>query len=440
MENKELRVPPHNADMEEGLLGCLIEDPKEALSGFVSEHPGSRGYFYDLKNKAIYHAILKLQDERQNIDLLTLTNQLKKDNNLEEVGGVSNVASMADKMSVPSNWSYYAKELRDYWIKRQLIETGHRSVKEGYESADASKALDCMQRDVLRIAQDNAGSGERSNTDLVSEYLERVEAGLIDPSSLQGIASGYPDIDTRTLGMQPASVTILAARPSMGKTSLALCMARNMAVDAKEPVGIFSLEMSAESLIARLIHTEAKVGRNDVAANMGRIATAASAISNAPIFIDDRSALSVQQISAAARRMKQQHNIKALFIDYLQLIRSTRDKGSRNDEVAEISNGLKSIAKELRIPVIVLSQLSRQVDKDSRSPKLSDLRDSGAIEQDADVVLFIWRDPNVPPIGKGLPVFVSIEKNREGESGVRVPLVFLRDYTRFENGVYANGN
>jgi replicative DNA helicase len=297
-----------------------------------------------------------------------------------------------------------------------------------------------MQRDVLRIAQDNAGSGERSNTDLVSEYLERVEAGLIDPSSLQGIASGYPDIDTRTLGMQPASVTILAARPSMGKTSLALCMARNMAVDAKEPVGIFSLEMSAESLIARLIHTEAKVGRNDVAANMGRIATAASAISNAPIFIDDRSALSVQQISAAARRMKQQHNIKALFIDYLQLIRSTRDKGSRNDEVAEISNGLKSIAKELRIPVIVLSQLSRQVDKDSRSPKLSDLRDSGAIEQDADVVLFIWRDPNVPPIGKGLPVFVSIEKNREGESGVRVPLVFLRDYTRFENGVYANGN
>ena len=190
--------------------------------------------------------------------------------------------------------------------------------------------------------------------------------------------------------------------------------------------------------VTRNIHTQAKVGRDEVAANMGAMATAASAIANAPIFIDDRSALSVQQISAAARRMKQQHGIKALFIDYLQLIRSTRDKGSRNDEVAEISNGLKAIAKELKVPVIVLSQLSRQVDKDSRPPKLSDLRDSGAIEQDADIVLFIWRDPNVPPIGPGLPVFVSIDKNREGESGCKIPLVFFKNHTRFENGSYTS--
>ena len=312
------------------------------------------------------------------------------------------------------------------------------AVQEGYGSSDANISLDSVQRDVLRIAQDNAGSGERSNTDIVSDYLTRMEAGLKDPSSLQGIKCGYPDIDRRTLGMQPASVTIVAARPSMGKTSLALCMARNMAVDAKEPVGIFSLEMSADALIARLIHTEAKVSRQEIEYNMEEISKAASVVANSPIHIDDRSALSVQQISAAARRMKQQHDIKALFIDYLQLIRSTRDKGSRNDEVAEISNGLKAIAKELRIPVIVLSQLSRQVDKDSRPPKLSDLRDSGAIEQDADVVLFIWRDIHVPPIGPGIPVFVSIDKNREGESGVKVPLLFFKNHTRFENGTYAN--
>lgn len=433
---EELRLPPHNTDMEEGLIGCLIEDPKEALSSFVSQHPGSRGYFYDLRNKTIYNAILKLQDDRQNIDVLTLTNQLKKENNLDDVGGVARVASLQDMTPSPTNWPYYADELRAYWIKRQLIEAGHQAVKEGYESADANNALDGIQRDILRIAQDNAGSGERSNSDLVNDYIARVEAGLLDPSSLQGISCGYADIDRRTLGMQPASVTIVAARPSMGKTSLALCMARNMAVDAKEPVGIFSLEMSAESLVARLIHTEAKVGRLDVAQAMGEIASAANTIAKAPVYIDDRSALSVQQISAAARRMKQQHNIKALFIDYLQLIRSTRDKGSRNDEVAEISNGLKSIAKELRIPVVVLSQLSRQVDKDSRPPKLSDLRDSGAIEQDADVVLFIWRDPNVTAVGRGVPVVVSIDKNREGESGVKVPLVFFKDYTRFENGTF----
>ena len=436
--NNELRVPPHNADMEEGLLGCLIEDPKEALSGFISEHPASRGYFYDTRNQIVYNAILKLQDDRQNIDLLTLVNVLKKENKLDEIGGPAYVTGLSDKMSVPSNWPYYSKELRDYWIKRKLIESGHQAVKEGYQSVDASKALDCVQRDILQIAQDNAGSGERSNADMVGEYIAKIEAGLLDPSSLRGISCGYADIDEKTMGLQPASVTILAARPSMGKTSLALCMARNMAVDNKEPVGIFSLEMSAESLIARLIHTQAKVSRNDVASNMAALSQASVDIANAPLYIDDRSALSVQQISAAARRMKQQHKIKALFIDYLQLIRSTRDKGSRNDEVAEISNGLKSIAKELRIPVVVLSQLSRQVDKDSRAPKLSDLRDSGAIEQDADIVLFIWRDPNVPPIGPGLPVFVSIDKNREGESGVKIPLVFFKNYTRFENGSYIN--
>jgi len=434
----KLRLPPHNTDMEEGLIGCLIDSPKEALSGFVSEHPASRGYFYDIRNKTIYHAILKLQDERQNIDLLTLANQLKKDNNLDEVGGMTRVSSLPDRIPSPLNWPYYAAEVRDYWIKRQLIDAGHQAVKEGYEASNASTALDCVQRDILRIAQDNAGSGERSNTDLVGEYLAKVEAGLKDPSSLCGILCGYPDIDQRTMGLQPASVTILAARPSMGKTSLALCMARNMAVDAKKPVGIFSLEMSAESLIARLIHTEAKVGRQEVEFHMEEIATAAAKIANAPLYIDDRSALSVQQIAAAARRMKQQHDIKALFIDYLQLIRSTRDKGTRNDEVAEISNGMKAIAKELRIPVIVLSQLSRQVDKDSRPPKLSDLRDSGAIEADADSVLFIYRDMNVPPIGPGIPVFVSIEKNREGESGVKVPLVFFKNFTRFENGTYSN--
>tara|TARA_R100000152_G_C6782261_1_gene219406 strand:- start:15823 stop:17139 length:1317 start_codon:yes stop_codon:yes gene_type:complete len=435
---KEVRVPPNNEDMEMGLLGCLIESPKEALSGFVSEHPGSRGYFYNLKNKDIYSAILTLQDNRQNIDILTLTNQLKKENKLDQVGGPSYVTSLCDSIPSPANWPYYADELRSYWIKRQLIEAGHLAVQEGYASSDANKSLDSIQRDVLRIAQDNAGSGERKNSDIVNEYLAKMEAGLKDPSSLQGISCGYPDIDTRTLGMQPTSVTILAARPSMGKTSLALCMARNMAVDHGNPVGIFSLEMSADSLIARLIHTQAKVSRHDIQFHTEKISEAAALIANSPIHIDDRSALSVQQISAAARRMKQQHGIKALFVDYLQLIRSTRDKGSRNDEVAEISNGLKAIAKELRIPVIVLSQLSRQVDKDSRPPKLSDLRDSGAIEQDADVVLFIWRDMSVPPIGPGTPVYVSIDKNREGESGIKVPLLFFKNYTRFENGTYTN--
>jgi replicative DNA helicase len=213
-------------------------------------------------------------------------------------------------------------------------------------------------------------------------------------------------------------------------------MAQNIAVSRSIPVGIFSLEMSAESLIARLIHMQAKVPRQEFSINMGKLSAAADDICKAPVYIDDRSALTVQQIAAAARRMKQQHGIKCLFVDYLQLIRSTRDKGSRNDEVAEISNGLKAIAKELKVPIVVLSQLSRQVDKDSRPPKLSDLRDSGAIEADADSVVFIWKDPNVNSLGPGMPVIVSVDKNRDGESGVKIPLVFFKTYTRFENGTY----
>ena len=195
----ELRVPPNNEDMERGLLGCLIESPKEALSGFVSEHPGSRGYFYNVKNKDIYNAILTLQDNRQNIDLLTLTNQLKKENKLDEIGGPAYIAEMCDIIPSPSNWPYYADELRSYWIKRQLIDAGHTAVHEGYGSSDANKSLDSVQRDILRIAQDNAGSGERKNSDIVGDYLARMEAGLKDPASLQGISSGYPDIDRRTL-------------------------------------------------------------------------------------------------------------------------------------------------------------------------------------------------------------------------------------------------
>ena len=434
----DYKLPPHNVQLEEGLLGCLISDPKGALSGFVSQHPRCRSYFYDIRNQDIFNAIINLQNDRQNVDVLTLSNKLKLENRLETVGGTVRLVSCMDSIPTPTNWPYYANQIRDYWIKRRLIEVGNVAVKEGYESPNASRSLDSVQREVLTIAQDNAGADDRSNLDLAKEYIDRLVEGVKNPDSLKGLLSGYADLDHYTNGLMPSTVTILAARPSMGKTSLALCIARNMAVDRGLPVGIFSLEMSAESLMARLIHMQAKVARNDYSFEMGKLSEAATILSECPIHIDDRAALSVQQIAAAARRMKQQHGIKAMFVDYLQLIRSTRDKGTRNDEVAEISSGLVAVAKELKVPVIVLSQLSRQVDKDNgRKPRLSDLRDSGAIEQDADQCWFIWRDSGIPPVGPGLPMFVSIEKNREGESGVNIPLVFFKNFTRFETGTFA---
>jgi replicative DNA helicase len=429
----DLNVPPHDVTLEEGLLGCLIGDPKDALSGFISQHPRCRDYFYDIRNKDIFSVILKLQDERTNIDTLTVQTALKLDNKLKSVGGLPRLAGLQDNIPSTANWPYYADGIRDYWIKRELIGMGNAAIRAGQTSPNATKALDDVQRDVLAIAQDNSG-GDRSNVDMANEYMNKMAAAIKDPNSLRGLLTGYVDIDSVLNGLQPSSVIVLAARPSMGKTSLALCMAQNIAVGRNIPVGIFSLEMSAESLIARLIHMQAKVPRQEFSLNMGKLSAAASDICNAPVHIDDRSALTVQQIAAAARRMKQQHGIKCLFVDYLQLIRSTRDKGTRNDEVAEISNGLKAIAKELKVPIVVLSQLSRQVDKDSRPPKLSDLRDSGAVEQDADQVVFIWKDPNVNSLGPGMPVIVSVDKNREGESGVKIPLVFFKTYTRFENG------
>jgi len=236
--------------------------------------------------------------------------------------------------------------------------------------------------------------------------------------------------------LQKANIIILAARPSVGKTSMAICIARHVAVDSGMAVGIFSLEMSAAALIQRLVHIEAGISKDDARDNIDEISAAASRIADAPLFIDDRSGLSVQQITAAARRMKQQHKIKMLVIDYLQLIRSTRDRGSRNDEVTEISSGCKTLAKELNIPVILVSQLSRSADKDARPPKLSDLRDSGSIEQDADVVLFLWRDPEYKMNDEDLaiPVKLSVDKNRDGLSGVKIPMVFHRDLTKFDEG------
>jgi len=428
---------PHCLEMEINLLGCIFQQPAEVLSGFVSKHKCAADYFYDIRNKAVFKALLEMSSAGRPIDIATISSHLKKGGAEGEYVEVRWLASVEEAPPTHLNWTMYADDLRDYYIKRRLVALGRDAIDSATTEPEAEHALDRIQRDVLSIAQDQSQAGERNTKQLVQDYLNLLNDSLTDPDSMMGIRTGYKDLDNVIKGLRKSNIIILAARPSVGKTSLAMCVARHIVVEQNIPVGVFSLEMSADALIQRMIHVEAKTPKDNWRDSTEAIANAAGRIAKSPLFIDDRSGLSVQQITAAARRMKHQHKVELLIIDYLQLIRSTRDRGSRNDEVTEISLGCKNLAKELKIPVLLLSQLSRSSERDARPPKLSDLRDSGSLEQDADVVLFLWRDLNneVGDEDVVIPLKLSVDKNREGLSGVKIPMIFHRNITRFEEGL-----
>jgi replicative DNA helicase len=432
---------PNNSDMEQALLGCiLLDNDGSVLPAIVSEHSCIRDYFHDVRCRIIFNNMLNLFDSNKKIELMFLMNEIKKNEGMEEAGGVLFVTHLTDKSPSSYNWKSYAKELMGYYIKRRLLTICNDTVARVSQEPEAERALDRVQKEILAVAQEHSKAGEKDTTALAAEYCAKLAASVNDPHAMTGILTKYNSLDNVLGGFKPAEIIILAARPSVGKTSFALCVAREVAVNQKRPVGIFSLEMSASALVARLIHMQAEIGRDKALGHLTQINEAASQISSAPFHIDDRSGLSVQQITAAARRMVHQHRIELLVIDYLQLIRSTRDRGSRNDEVTEISNGCKSLAKELNIPIILLSQLSRSADKDMRPPKLSDLRDSGSLEQDCDVCCMLWRDPEyvVNDEDKVLPVKLSVDKNRDGMSGVKIDFLFMRNLTRFKEAkIYA---
>lgn len=425
---------PENSEMEQALLGCILLDKEGVvLPEMISNHSCVREYFHDIRCKVIFENILRLFDQNKKIEEMFLINSIKKNEGLEDAGGAHFIIHLSDKSPSSRNWEHYAKELKDYYIKRKLINISSDTIAMAQIEPEATKALDIAQKNILAIAQEHSKSGEKDTTVLVQDYLDQLNYLKRHAGSMLGLRTGFKYLDNVMGGLKPAEITILAARPSVGKTSFALCIAKNIAVNFNKPVGIFSLEMSASALIQRLIHVQAGIGRNSALDHEASIAAAAATISNAPFHIDDRSGLTVQQITAAARRMKHQHDIEILVIDYLQLIRSTRERGSRNDEVTEISNGCKALAKELNIPVIVLSQLSRSSVQENRRPRLSDLRDSGSLEQDADRVWMLFRpiDYVVNDDDKVQPVNLAVEKNRDGISGVTIDLTFQRNLTRF---------
>ncbi|MBI2640932.1 MAG: replicative DNA helicase [Candidatus Sungbacteria bacterium] len=438
----ELRIPPQNVEAEMTALGSLMLD-KDAIFKVVDFL--SPVDFYKPLHKEIYEAMLDLFNQREPIDILSVTNRLRERNKLEEVGGSSYLTSLVNTVPTATHVAHYASIVRRKRLLRDLIEASHHIAQLGYKEADdVEELIDEAEQKIFGISKDSLRQEFFAVREVLDEAWERIDRLNKDDGVLRGVSTGFPDLDNYLGGLQKSDLVVLASRPSLGKTSLALNIARNVALDDKKPVGIFSLEMSREQLIDRLISSEAGVdlwklrtGRmssDGVENDFVRVRNAMETLSSAPIFMDDSPSPTVTEIRAKARRLQAEHDLGLVVIDYLQLIKGHANVESRAQEVSEISRALKGMAKELNVPVLAVSQLSRGVEmRHPAIPKLSDLRESGSIEQDADVVMFIYReDKDKKNTDRKNIAEIHIEKHRNGPTG-RVELFFHEETTSFRS-------
>ncbi|MBO4573853.1 MAG: replicative DNA helicase [Bacteroidales bacterium] len=439
------RIPPQAVDLEEVVLGALMLE-KEAVNAVIDIL--SPEVFYKEAHQIIFEAIKDLFTKSEPIDILTVTNHLKSTGDLEAVGGPYYISQLTNRVVSSANIEYHSRIILQKYIQRRLIQISSETIKDAYEdSADVFDLLDSAENKLFQISENNLRRNYDQMPDLVKLAIDDIEKAKNAGSTLRGVPSGYTALDRITQGWQKSDLIILAARPSMGKTAFALNMARNAAVDFNKPIAFFSLEMSSVQLVTRLISSETSLTADKL--RTGQLAeyewqqlnTKVSPLINAKLFIDDTPQLSVFDLRAKCRRLKQQHDIQMVFIDYLQLMTAKTEKnGNREQEISNISRSLKSLAKELNIPVLALSQLSRSVETrpGSKKPILSDLRESGAIEQDADMVIFIYRpeyyglsEDEDHSSTKGKAV-INIAKHRNGKLG-DVELRFVGQYARFED-------
>lgn len=442
------RIPPQATQVEQSVLGAMLIE-RDAIPKTIEILPADS--FYTSSHNKIYDTVLSLFDRGNPVDLITVTDELKRRGHLEEIGGTYYLTELTAQVATAANVEYHARIIAEKSLLRKMIETMTTVVGRAYDpSADAFELLDEAESEIFKISDSQLRKSASSMSDVLKETLARLESIHGQEEGITGIPSGFSRIDQMTGGWQPSDLIIIAARPSMGKTAFSLSIARNAALHKDNPVGVafFSLEMSAQQLAQRLLTSEARV--DSQAARTGRLsdddwpalARAAGRLSAAPIFIDDSPALSVLELRAKCRRLKAEHDIGLVVVDYLQLMHgSSMNKNSnREQEIAHISRSLKSLAKELDVPVIALSQLSRAVETrgGDKRPMLSDLRESGSIEQDADVVMFIYRaerygitvDENGNST-EGLAE-ILISKQRNGPVG-DVTLAFITQHARFEN-------
>ncbi len=441
--NNDLKIPPQNIEAERSVLGALMLD-KDAVIKIANLV--RLGDFYRDDHNIIYEAMMELYEQREPIDVLSLSNRLEEKKLLDKVGGSSYLTELVNSVPSSSNIAHYAKVVQKKSTLRKLIITASEIVELGYrEDEDVEKILDSAEQKLFGVSQKYIKQDFVPIKSILEAAFNRIDELHKGDHKLRGVPTGYPDMDNILAGFQKSDLVILAARPSIGKTTLALDLARQIAVKEKVPVGIFSLEMGADQLIDRMLSAQSgvdlwrlrtgrlKTGEGDD--DFQRIGEAMGTLSEAPIYIDDAGSANVMEMRTMARRLQSEHNVGLIIIDYLQLMEGRNGGGdNRVNEISEISRALKQLARELNIPVIALSQLSRAVESRSpQIPKLSDLRESGSIEQDADVVMFLYReDREKPDTPNKNIVEVHVAKHRNGPVG-RFSLYFQENSTTFKS-------
>lgn len=441
------RVPPHSEDAERAVLGCALQDAGRVLDLCI-ERQISGDSFYVQRHQSLFETMLALHGDRKPVDFVTVAERLREMGRLESAGGEDELARLISGTPTTAHAEYYIQRVYENHLMRRIIDAARKVTEDCYKGElEAESMLSAAEETFYDLSEQRIGV-ERTWGELVNDEMKEVEVLIREKKGITGISTGYQDIDTMLLGLQKGDLIVLAARPSMGKTSLALNIAENVALGARRqtprPVAVFSLEMSAESLVRRMICCHARVSSQDLSSGRvgppehGQLMGAADVLRKAPIFVDDTAGLEAMDLRARARRLKRKHGVEFIVVDYLQLMNFSKfATEGRQRETAAISQALKGMAKELKVPVLVLSQLSRAPETREKNavPKLSDLRDSGAIEQDADVVMLLRRPSKYKDDkefeDKRLAI-VDIAKHRNGATG-EVRLNFEDRFTRFEN-------
>jgi replicative DNA helicase len=445
-DTEALKVPPNSLQAEQAVLGGLMLDNNawDTIADVVNEED-----FYRRDHRLIFRAIAQLAEQNNPLDAVTLSEWLDQNSLLDDVGGLSALGALAQNTPSAANIKAYADIVREKSVMRQLIDVGNQIANSGFqtEGRDSSALLDNAEKLVFDIAEHGKRGkrGFRNIRGLLAAAVDRIDMLFQQDDAITGVSTGFTDLDNMTAGLQPSDLIIVAGRPSMGKTTLAVNFAENAAIKHQVPVGIFSMEMPGEHLALRMMSSLGHIDQHKIRTgkleddDWPRLTSAVSLLDSAPIFIDDTPALNPMELRARARRLKREHNLGLIVIDYLQLMQVSNTRENRATEISEISRNLKALAKELEVPVIALSQLNRSLEsRTDRRPVMSDLRESGAIEQDADVIMFIYRDEvyNEESPQKGLAEII-IGKQRNGPIG-KCLLTFRGQFTRFEN--YATEN
>jgi replicative DNA helicase len=437
------RVPPHNLDAEASVLGSMLLS-KNAIAE-VTELVGPED-FYRGAHRTLFESIRGLYDRGEPVDTVTLTDDLDRVGLLDSVGGAMAVAELIAEVPTAANAVHYARIVADHAVRRRIIETGTQIARMGYDAEEVDEALDSAEALMYQAGQRNFGGEFSTMKELLNASFEQIERLHENNSAITGLATGFHDLDELTAGLQASNLVIIAARPAMGKSTLVQNIATNIAVNQRLPVALFSLEMSKMELIQRVLAAEARVDSDRLRtgrlqeADWPKLSQAMGRLAEAPLFLDETASVNLMEIRSKCRRLKQKHGLNLVIVDYLQLMQSHRRVDNRTQEVGEISRGLKILAKELEVPVVVLSQLNRRLEERSdKRPQLADLRESGSIEQDADIVCFIYRDevydPDSPATGEAELI---VAKHRSGPLKT-VRLSFLGHHSRFASMARGHG-